>query len=104
MVCRRQINLGQALLGLLSLCAVPAQADYFTEPASFELDRMGTRYTVPDLNTTYTLGQKVQITWEVPTVSYISLSLVHWGKDAGVAVGSLISKEIPVVLYNGYTD
>ncbi|GKT56819.1 hypothetical protein ColTof4_08641 [Colletotrichum tofieldiae] len=93
MVCRRQSNFSRALLGLLSLCAVPAQADYFTEPPSFELDRVGTRYTVPDLNTTYTLGQKVQITWEVPTVSYISLSLVHWGKNAGVAVGSLITND-----------
>ncbi|KAK2063163.1 hypothetical protein LY76DRAFT_680891 [Colletotrichum caudatum] len=93
MVCHRQINLGHALLGLLSLSAVPVKADYFTEPPSFELDREGTRYTVPDLNKTYNLGQEVQITWEVPTVSCISLSLVHWGKDAGVAVGSLITNE-----------
>ncbi|KAK2013726.1 hypothetical protein LZ32DRAFT_657809 [Colletotrichum eremochloae] len=94
MVCHRHINLGYALLGLLPLCAVPVKADFFTEPPSFELDQAGIRYTVPDLNTTYTLGQKVQITWEVPTVSYISLSLVHWGgKDADVAVGSLITNE-----------
>ncbi|KAK1999980.1 hypothetical protein LX36DRAFT_450433 [Colletotrichum falcatum] len=93
MVCHRQINLGLALLGLLSLGAAPVKADYFTEPPSFELDRAGTRYTVPDLNKTYILGQKVQLTWEVPTVSYISLSLVHWGKNAGVAVGSLITNE-----------
>ncbi|KAK1983537.1 hypothetical protein LZ30DRAFT_477835 [Colletotrichum cereale] len=76
MACHRQVTLSHALLGLLSLCAVPVKAAYFTEPPSFELDR------------------KVRITWEVPTVvSYLSLSLVHWGKDAGVAVGSLITNE-----------
>ncbi|KAK1593590.1 uncharacterized protein LY79DRAFT_669135 [Colletotrichum navitas] len=100
MVCHRQINLSHALLGLLSLFAVPVKVDYFTEPPSFELDRESTRYSVSDLNKTYTLGQKVRITWEVPTVSYISLSLVHWGKDAGVAP----TTETTHIWYIGHGD
>ncbi|KAK1730470.1 uncharacterized protein BDZ83DRAFT_372819 [Colletotrichum acutatum] len=92
MLCLRQRSLSRALLGILSLSILPVRAAYFTEPPSFEIDRTGARVTVPDLNSTYVLGQKVHITWEVPTVPWISLSLVHWGQDAGIAVASFISK------------
>lgn len=90
MIFCRRLALRHTLICLLSLCVVPAQADYLTEPLSFEFDRTGSRSTVPDLNTTYILGQKVQSTWEAPTASHNSLSLVHWGKNVGVAVSSFI--------------
>ncbi|KXH35502.1 hypothetical protein CSAL01_01583 [Colletotrichum salicis] len=102
MLCRRQSSLCQALLGILSFSILPVRADYFTEPPSFEIDRIGTRVTVPDLNSTYVLGKKIHITWEVPTVPWISLSLVHWGQDAGIAVKSFISKNNDIAKNNGY--
>ncbi|KAK1544444.1 hypothetical protein CPAR01_01946 [Colletotrichum paranaense] len=101
MLCLCQLSLSRALFGILSFTILPVQAAYFTEPPSFELDRSGGRVTVPDLNSTYVLGQKVHITWEVPTVPWISLSLVHWGQDAGIAVASFISKD-DVARNNGY--
>ncbi|WYZ36736.1 hypothetical protein EsH8_II_000242 [Colletotrichum jinshuiense] len=102
MVSHRQFWPSHALLGLLSFWVFPSRADYFTEPPSFELDRGATRVTVNDLNTTYVLGQKVQITWEVPSVPWISLSLVHWGKDAGVTVASFLTNERNIGYYTWY--
>ncbi|KAJ0370659.1 hypothetical protein COL154_001033 [Colletotrichum chrysophilum] len=91
MLSHRQHWLGQVLLGLLCFCITPTRGDYFTNPASFELDQTGAQITTQNLNTTYTLGQKVQLTWVVPNVPYISLVLVHWGKDEGVPVASFIT-------------
>ncbi|KAI8211593.1 Pyridoxal phosphate homeostasis protein [Colletotrichum sp. SAR 10_76] len=91
MLSHSQHFLGQLLLGLLCFCIGPAQGDYFTNPASFELDQAGAQITTQNLNTTYTLGEKVQLTWVVPNVPYISLVLVHWGKDEGVPVASFIT-------------
>ncbi|KAK1633444.1 hypothetical protein BDP81DRAFT_474056 [Colletotrichum phormii] len=93
MLCRHRSSLCRALLGILSFSILPVRADYFTEPPSFEIDRSGARVTVPDLNSTYVLGQKVHITWEVPTVPWISLSLVHWGQDAGIAIIYFITND-----------
>lgn len=98
-----QLSLSRAFLGILSFAILPVRAAYFTEPPSFELDRSGARVTVPDLNGTYVLGQKVHITWEVPTVPWISLSLVHWGQDAGIAVASFISKIDNMARYSSMT-
>ncbi|KAF5509807.1 Pyridoxal phosphate homeostasis protein [Colletotrichum fructicola] len=91
MLLHSQHFLGQLLLGLLCFCISPAQGDYFTNPASFELDQAGAQITTQNLNTTYTLGEKVQLTWVVPNVPYISLVLVRWGKDEGVPVASFIT-------------
>ncbi|KAI8305795.1 Pyridoxal phosphate homeostasis protein [Colletotrichum sp. SAR11_240] len=93
MLSHSQHFLGQLLLGLLCFCTSPAQGDYFTNPASFELDQAGAQITTQNLNTTYTLGEKVQLTWVVPNVPYISLVLVHWGKDEGVPVASFITND-----------
>ncbi|KAF6809637.1 hypothetical protein CSOJ01_06809 [Colletotrichum sojae] len=102
MVSRYRACLSHVLLCLVSFWAVPAWADYFTEPPSFERDRGGNKVTVPDLNTTYVLGQKVQITWEVPSVPWISLVLVYWGKDAGVSVKSFITNSRNTGYYTWY--
>ncbi|KAJ0338690.1 hypothetical protein COL922a_005280 [Colletotrichum nupharicola] len=91
MLSHRQHWLSQVLLGLLCFCITPTRGDYFTNPASFELDQTVAQITTQNLNTTYTLGQKVQLTWVVPNVPYISLVLVHWGKDEGVPVASFIT-------------
>ena len=58
-------------------------ADYFTNPPSFFTSVDGGFNVTQDLSTTFTFGQKVQITWFVPSLSYISLSLVSWNAQEG---------------------
>lgn len=60
-------------------------ADYFTNPPNFvATDGEPTQ----DLSTKFTLGQEVQITWFVPKLSKISLSLAHW---SGGTITSFLS-------------
>lgn len=51
-------------------------AEYFTNPPSF-VNQVKTQ----DLTTTFTFGQEVNITWFVPNLPYISLTLAHWDVD-----------------------
>lgn len=68
----------------------PVSADYFTNPPSF----VGNMTKTQDLSTSFTLGQTVQITWYLTNLSekYISLKLVRWDINPGVAIQSFISE------------
>lgn len=61
-------------------------ADYFTNPPNFVTlaDGVG-KVETQDLSTTFKMGQTHEITWFVPLLLTISLSLAHWeSKDGGV--------------------
>jgi len=65
-------------------------ADYFTNPPSF----VGNMVETQDLSTSFTIGQTVQLTWYLTNLSeqYISLKLVRWDVQPGVAIQSFISE------------
>jgi hypothetical protein len=69
---------------------LPVSADFFTNPPTFVYVN-GISEQTQDLSTKFTLGQTVQITWSVPKLAYISLTLAHWDVNKGVALSSFLS-------------
>ncbi len=77
-------------------------ADYFTNPASFNTD--STSYTnnkVHDLDYSFTIGDKVQISWYSPALDgvYVSLRISHWDVDdgtLGVFISMFIYSNVPI--------
>jgi hypothetical protein len=70
-------------------------ADYFTNPASFNTDSTYTNTKVLDLAYSFTIGDKVQVSWFSPALDgvYISLGISHWDVEDGT-LGVFISKFI----------
>jgi hypothetical protein len=79
-----------ALLTSFSFAFV--SADYFTNPASFNTGPGGTNTQTQDLTYSFTLGQKVQVTWFSPALDdvYISLTLGFWNGNVLTAFMSKI--------------
>lgn len=66
-------------------------AEYFTNPASFVDSGYGTQIKTQDLSTIFKFGQRVQITWFVPSLPNISLSMTHWGDPNDTIIASFLS-------------
>jgi hypothetical protein len=66
-----------------SLLFTSVFADYFTNPASFVTGPAGSYVKTEDLTYTFTMGQKVQVTWFSPAVdgAYLSLTLGPWDQS-----------------------
>ncbi|KAF7512146.1 hypothetical protein GJ744_002308 [Endocarpon pusillum] len=72
-------------------------ADWFTNPPSFEKPELDAtdNQKLLDLSTTFTLGETVVISWNVPfsTVPYISLRLHHFDVRSDIVLHVFISNE-----------
>lgn len=71
-------------------------AEYFTNPPSFVNSVDGTQIKTEDLSTMFEFGQKVQITWFVPSLPNISLSVTRWGDPNDTIITSFLSQYILV--------
>ena len=66
-------------------------ADYFTNPPSFVDSGDGTQIRTQDLEMIYIFGRKIQITWFVPRLPNISLSVSQWGGPNDTIITSFLS-------------
>ena len=57
-----------------------------------------TNPTLPDLSTTFTLGQKVDIHWDVDSIDFVKLVLSHWGSNTISILAGMLSTEQPRLL------
>ncbi len=85
--------LPQKCLGAVIVTLFPhlTFADYFTNPPNFAELSDGTQIATFDLSTTYIFGGKVQITWFVPSLPKITLSMVHWGSSNDTIITTFLS-------------
>lgn len=66
-------------------------ADYFTNPPSFVDLSDGTQIESQDLSMIYIFGKKLQITWFVPSLPNITLSVIHWRDSNDTIITSFLS-------------
>lgn len=57
-----------------------------------------TNPTLPDLSTTFTLGQKVDIHWDVDSIDFVKLVLSHWGSNTISILAGMLSTKQPRLL------
>jgi hypothetical protein len=81
-----------------------AFADWFTNPPSFvnpDLNATNNQ-KLPDLHTTFTLGQTVEISWNVPasTVPFVSLSISHWDVKKSVILYAFLSSFVREIVFS----
>lgn len=80
-------------LGAVIITSFPllAFADYFTNPPSFVDLSDGTQIKAQDLSMTCIFGKKLQITWFVPSLPFVTLTVIHWGSSNNTIISSLLS-------------
>ena len=92
MLCSASFRTINAII-LLSF-SFQVSAVYFTNPPSFVNDTEAGK--VQDLATSFTIGQTVVISWNVPasTVPFVSLTLSHWDVQEGIILKAFLSSYI----------
>lgn len=64
-------------VGIVTSFPLLTFTEYFTNPPSFVNSDDGIQIKTQDWSTIFTIGQKFQITWFVPLLPNISLSLIQ---------------------------
>ena len=90
---KRAMMLFRQYLGAVIVTSFPLLtfADYFTNPPSFVDLGDGTQIKKKDLSMIYIFGKRLQITWFVPSLPNITLSVIHWGDSNDTIITWLLS-------------
>lgn len=85
--------LPQKCLGAVIFTSFPLLtfAVFFTNPPSFVELSDGTQIKTQDLSMIYIFGTKLQITWFVPSLPNITLSMYHWGGSNDTIITTFLS-------------